>query len=249
MTTAQPESLLDQLETALRPHAHGMQALDAIRSFVKDLKNTKARAELLNSAGALVTRPIDCAEAKEIKGYPNDADTFWVLAGDIVSTDAAFTLGERVTSDQSDEPRPKFIVANSTCDLIPGRKKTKALLLEVHPIYKPTTEEQGARLKNQLGALLSFRERHYMYLPPLPGDPEDVIANVVSFNDFAIMRVEDLPDGSGRKASLSTPGWRIFAALLRMNLSREGEHEAEMRTRLNSHYSGIAPTIGTGMKA
>jgi hypothetical protein len=247
VTTAQPDSLLNELEAALRPHAHGMQALDAMRLFVKELKNTKARADLLNSAGALVTQPIDCEEAKALECYPNDADAFYVLAGDVISTDAAYTLGERVTSDQTIGPRPKFIVANSTCDLIPGRKRSKVLLLEVHPVYKPTSPEQGAKLKNQLGALLSFKERHYMYLPPLPGDPENVVANVVSFDDLAIIRVDDLLLAQ-RVASLSGPGWRIFAALLRINFSREGDHEPEMRTRLNTHYSRYCHPIEPDVK-
>lgn len=242
MTIPDSDLLLNQLEAALRPHAHGMQALDAIREFVAQLPNTKARADLLNSAGALVTRPIDCAEAKELEGYPNEADTFYLLAGDIISSEAAFTLGERLTQDEADTLQPKFIVATATCDLIPGRKRSKALLLEVHSIFKPTTPEQGSKLKSQLGALLSFKERHYMYLPPLPGDPENVIANIVSFDDFAIARIEDLLLAR-RLASLSGPGWRIFAALLRMNLTREGEFEAEMRTRVNTHYSGYKAAV------
>lgn len=247
MPTHEPTPLLNQLEEALRPHAHGQEALKAIRDFVEALPNTKARIDLLNSAGALVTPPIDCTEAKRLQAYPQDADFFWVLAGDVISTDAAFTLGERITPEQAGIPRPKFIVASATCDLVPGRKRTKALLFEVHPIYKPQTEEGQKKLKGQLGSLVSYKERHYMYLPPLPGDEEDVVANVVSFDDFAIARVDDLLMAQ-RIASLSTPGWRIFAALLRVNLTREGEHEGDMRTHLGVSPGGV-PSVQTGIKA
>ena len=44
-----------------------------------------------------------------------------ILQGDIVSTNAAYFLGERITGS-------KFAIASSTCDIIPNRRQYAALL-------------------------------------------------------------------------------------------------------------------------
>lgn len=238
-----PDSSLDQLETALRPYSHGVEALSIISDFVKQLGNTRARAELLNSEGALITRPIDCDEAKSLGLFPPEADFFWLLAGDIISTERAFSLDSRVASEDPGVLKPRFIVGRATCDLIPDRGKSKATLYEVHPIWRPTTKEEETQLRGRLGSLLSFKLRQFMYLPPLPGDPPDVIANVIDFDDTATIRLEDLLLAE-RLASLSLPGSRIFSALLRINAAREGEYEAELRLAFGRYTSrGSGPGI------
>ena len=43
-----------------------------------------------------------------------DEDRFFVLQGDVITTESAYFFGERVTGT------PLFAVLNSTCDLVPG---------------------------------------------------------------------------------------------------------------------------------
>ncbi len=50
-----------------------------------------------------------------------------MLQGDIVSTEAAYLMGERIGGS------PMFAVLNSTCDLVPGRREY-ASLLRVVPV-------------------------------------------------------------------------------------------------------------------
>ncbi|WP_161882163.1 hypothetical protein [Deinococcus alpinitundrae] len=183
-----------------------------------------------------MTRPITFDEAVEIGCYPAREDMFLLLQGDIIHTEAAFSLGERITGGA------KFVVVSSTCDTVRGRKRSKALLYEVHPIYKPTNKEEVDLTKSRLNTLLRFKEVQYMYLPPLPGDPENVIANVISFDDPAIARIDDIVLAH-RIASLSLPGWRILASLLRSNLTREGSFEAQMRFAFASQSNLTSPNM------
>ena len=50
-----------------------------------------------------------------------------MLQGDVVSTEAAYLMGERIVGT------PMFAVLNSTCDLVPGRREY-ASLLRVFPV-------------------------------------------------------------------------------------------------------------------
>lgn len=72
-----------------------------------------------------------------------------------------------------------------------------------------------------------------MYLPPLPDDESDVIANAAIFDGMVQIRLDDLLL-SRRYASLSLVGWRIFGSLIRSIMVRAGESEVNMRVSLNS---------------
>ena len=67
-----------------------------------------------------------------------DEDKFTMLQGDIVSTEAAYLMGERIVGS------PMFAVLNSTCDLVPGRREYASLLRVV--------QVAGERRRAQIGA-------------------------------------------------------------------------------------------------
>jgi hypothetical protein len=147
-----------------------------------------------------------------------EEDPFILLQGDIISSDAAYFMGERITGT-------KFAIASSTCDLIPNRRRY-ATLLRLQPI---TVDNPYA--KQLLGEMLKFTSTQRMYLPPLPGDSETILANAILFDGLIQIRLEDLLM-STRHASLSLVGWRIFGSLVRTIMVRAGESEVKMRTNL-----------------
>lgn len=65
-----------------------------------------------------------------------------------------------------------------------------------------------------------------MYLPSLPDDPIDALANAVSFDEIVQVRLEQLLLAT-RYASLSLVGWRIFGSLVRTIMVRTGESEVK----------------------
>lgn len=67
-----------------------------------------------------------------------------------------------------------------------------------------------------------------MYLPRLPNDMDNVLANAVNFDGIVQVRLEDLLLAT-RDASLSLVGWRIFGSLIRSIMVRAGESEVLMR--------------------
>jgi hypothetical protein len=70
-----------------------------------------------------------------------------------------------------------------------------------------------------------------MYLPPLPRDADNVIANAIVFDGVIQIELEKLLLAN-RHASLSLVGWRIFGSLVRNIMVRAGESEVAMRTSL-----------------
>ncbi|BAZ11421.1 hypothetical protein NIES4071_32470 [Calothrix sp. NIES-4071] len=212
-----PENLAE-LEARLSTLSHDDQALKIIQNFAQKLGKTSKRQDLFNSKGALIREPIIYQDVLS-RGLINaDEDPFTLLQGDIISTDAAYFLGERIT-------RMKFAIATSTCDLVPGRREY-AVLLRVQPIK---TDDPNA--KQLLGELLKFNSTQRMYLPPLPGDSSDVIANSLVFDGIIQARLSDLLIAT-RYASLSLVGWRIFGSLVRSIIVRAGASEVRMRSSI-----------------
>ncbi|MEL6441796.1 MAG: hypothetical protein AAFQ80_21405 [Cyanobacteria bacterium J06621_8] len=214
-----PENLTE-LESYLQSLSHDIQPLSIIQSFAKKIGKTKARQKLFNANGALVRSPIKYQVLKEQGLISPEEDSFKLLQGDIVSSDAAYFLGERITGT-------KFTIASSTCDLVPGRRQYAALL-RLQPI---TLDNPHA--KQLLGEMLKFTSTQRMYLPPLPGDRDEVLANAVLFDGVVQIKLEDLLM-STRHASLSLVGWRIFGSLVRTIMVRAGESEVKMRTSLQN---------------
>lgn len=145
---------------------------------------------------------------------------FSVLQGDIIATRDAWVLGSRQWDEQS------YLIANSTCDLVPGRRDTVMLL-----VLEPRRQRDYASpeaYSSEVNNLVVFKSTKYFYLPPLPDDAEDVLFNLVHFDRFAQAASADVIPAT-RRASLSLIGWRLFGAVHRFIQSREGQGEAEVR--------------------
>ena len=147
-----------------------------------------------------------------------------MLQGDIVSTEAAYLMGERIVGN------PMFAMLNSTCDLVPGRREYASLLRVV-----PVTDD-GDALKSALHHLLSFRSRRDLYLPPLPNEEAPTLGYAIRFDGVAQIRIEDLLLAK-RLCSLSLVGWRIFGSFARVLISRAGDGEAGLRAKLHRQSS------------
>ena len=211
-------SELAELEAQLQTLSHDQTAIDLIKKFAEKLGKTKKRQIVFGSEGALFRQPILYQEVLE-RGLIIDDDPFILLQGDIISTDTAYFFGERLEG-------MKFAIASSTCDLVPERRENE-VLFRIESITK--TKYSDDKLKEMLSQLLKFNSTKYMYLPPLPNDSDDVIANCIVFDGVVQIRLDDLLMAT-RHASLSLVGWRIFGSLLRTIMVRAGESEIKMRT-------------------
>ena len=164
--------------------------------------------------------PILPEEAQAL-GFDGPDDHFALLQGDVVSTESAYYLGERVTGS------PKFIVLNASCDLVPGRRQCSALL-RVKEVRK-SEQDAGAKLN----LLLRFKGSHSMYVPPLSVDSGDVVCNAVEFDGICQIQSGDLLL-TKRIASLSFVGWRIFASFSQMVIARSNAREGKMRSAIEN---------------
>lgn len=209
---------LAELEAQLQTLSHDDQALKIIQIFATKLGKTKQRQRVFNARGALVREPIVYQDVLAKGLVESDEDSFILLQGDLVATDAAYLMGERLTGT-------KFAVATSTCDLVPNRRQY-ATLLRVKPIRGD--DPSASQL---LGELLKFSSTQRMYLPPLPDDSPEVIGNAVIFDGVVQVRLEDLLVAT-RHASLSLVGWRIFGSLVRTLMVRAGSSEVKLRSSL-----------------
>jgi hypothetical protein len=209
---------LKSLEEALRDLSHDDSAVRLVRDFAIQLGKTKQRQQIFNAPGAIVREPLDYDEALTTGSIEPTEDRFSLLQGDIISSDAAYLLGERLTG-------MNFVIASSTCDLVPGRREYAALL-RIQPITANTPNAADA-----IGQLLKFQSTQRLYLPPLPSDLPDTLANALLFDGIIQIELEKLLL-STRIASLSLVGWRIFGSLLRSMLVRTGEGEVRLRMNL-----------------
>lgn len=216
-TSGSPENLAE-LEAHLSTLSHDDQALRIIQNFAQKLGKTSKRQSLFNSKGALIRQPIIYQDVLNRGLINTDEDPFILLQGDIISTDAAYFLGERITG-------MKFAIATSTCDLVPGRREYAALL-RMQPI-----KMDDPNAKQLLGELLKFNSTQRMYLPPLPGDSSNVIANALVFDGIIQVPLSELLMAT-RYASFSLVGWRIFGSLVRSIMVRAGASEVRMRASI-----------------
>jgi hypothetical protein len=88
---------LAALEVALRDLSHDERAVQLVRSFAQGLGKTKQRQQIFNAPGALVWSPLDYDAAVASGAIEPTEDRFSLLQGDIISTEAAYLLGERLT--------------------------------------------------------------------------------------------------------------------------------------------------------
>lgn len=219
---------LAELESQLRSLSHSEEAVQKVRDFARGIGKTAKRQAAFSPEGALVRRPITYQEALETGKIAPEEDRFTFLQGDIVRTDAAYFMGEQVRN------LPTFVVLNSTCDLVEERR-TYAALLRVKPLL-----ETDPQWKEKLGQLLKFESTREMYLPPLPGDAETTVANIIDFDGIAQIRLADLRLAI-RGASLSLVGWRVYGAMVRNVMVRAGKSEVALRTG----FEGPRPIIAS----
>jgi hypothetical protein len=208
---------LEAFEAALREYSHDDRAVGIVREFAEELGKTKQRQAVFNQSGALVRLPIAYEAVREQGIVCAEEDPFTFLQGDIIATDAAYFLGERLVN-------ARFVIASSTCDLVPGRREYAALL-RLTPVMA-----DNPRAKEVIGELLSFRSIRRMYLPPLADDSKQVVCHAVEFDGIAQIRTTDLQLAT-RYASLSLVGWRVFGTLVRNLMARTGEAEVKLRTQ------------------
>ncbi|ELS05116.1 hypothetical protein Xen7305DRAFT_00048560 [Xenococcus sp. PCC 7305] len=223
LSNSSPPNNLKDLETRLQDLSHNTDTIEIIKSFAKKLGKTGKKQATFNAKGALVRQPIEYQKMLTQGLISEEEDSFELLQGDIVSSDCAYFMGERITNT-------KFVIATSTCDLVPNRRQYAALFR-----IEQITQDYP-NIKSILGNLLSFKSTKNMYLPPLPGDSSDVIANAIVFDGVIQIKLEDLLRAT-RHASLSLVGWRIFGCLVRNIMVRAGENEVNMRTSLQNNQA------------
>lgn len=216
-----PIRTLGELEERLSSLSHSDAALTAIKQFAAGMKDSRERIAVLNASGAIVRSPILSEETKAL-GFNDPDDDFTFLQGDVISTESAYFLGERVTG------APKYVVLSSSCDLMPGRRQCAALL-RIKEI-----REGEPDVSAKMNVLLRFMRTDSMYLPALPLDDPDVICNAIKFDGLCQIRSADLAL-SNRIASLTLVGWRIFASFSRMVIARANPREPQMRRALEQN--------------
>jgi hypothetical protein len=203
--TNPPDSLLG-LEEQLRTLSHSDEAMRLVQEFAASLGKTKARQNVFNALGDLVCQPISYREVLSKGLIDLQEDAFSLLQGDVVSTDAAFFLGERLVG-------LKYVVVNATCDLVPGRRDYVGLL-RISPI-----ELNNPNASALLSELLRFKSTRRLYLPRLPqDDPGEVLGNAIEFDGIAQVKLSDLLLAT-RHASLSLG---VYQAELLPNFLEEG---------------------------
>ncbi|GAC1406194.1 MAG: hypothetical protein NVSMB52_19770 [Chloroflexota bacterium] len=211
-------SEIEHLEKKLTPLSHGNEALQLIQEFLKSLGKVTARQRFL--ADKIFCPPIT---SENVRGTL-DIEEFHMLQGDIIRSDAAYILGTRQVDD------PSYVVASSTCDLVPGRRES-ALLLPIEP-RRMTDFESEQKLKDAISNLVTFRSTRYIYLSALPDDEIDVLVNVAYLDPLAQCANDSLMMAE-RRASMRLIGWRMFGSLLRNIQVREAEDEATIRIVAN----------------
>ena len=219
-----PQSAIE-LEALLAGTSHNQEAIDAVRAFAQNLANTQERLKVWGAPGVLVQSAILASETAAL-GFDSEADQFTLLQGDIVKTAASYLYGTRIET-------ARFLVLNSSCDLVPGRQEHSILL----PIE--TLERTSLSVKLDMGDLLKFRRNNAMFLPVLKGDNAGVVGNAVRFGPLYQIKSGDLLLAQ-REASLTILGWRILASCARMVIARSNPREVDMRRSIQETRAAVS---------
>ncbi len=207
-----PSDLAESLESL----GQGNEGLLLIRDALRTMDNPERATWLAQN---VVTPPLTHEEAQRRVGAA--VEGFNCLQGDVVRTSAAYRFGVRI------EPSATYLVATSSCDLVPGRRAA-ALLLPIEP-KRRSDFKSDSHFSTELNRLTEYGPRKYFYLPALEDDEEDVLFNVAWMDPLATC-TNEAANLAERRASLSLVGWRIFGTLVRELLVREAEQEPAMRT-------------------
>lgn len=207
------EEFFANLERQLAAVSHADEAALIVESAVAErFKKTAQRQIAFAQPNIICIEPISYSGALASGAINSDEDQFTMLQGDIVSTEAAYLMGERIVGS-------------------PMGRREYASLLRVFPVTG-----DGDALKSALHHLLSFRSRRDLYLPPLPNEDVPTLGYAILFDGVAQIRMEDLLPAT-RLCSLSLFGWRIFGSFARVLISRAGDGEAARRSKLQRQPS------------
>jgi len=95
-----PIRTLGELEESLSSLLHNDSAISAIKQFAAEMKDSRERLDVFNASGAIVRSPILSEETKAL-GFTEPSDDFTFLQGDVISTESAYFLGERVINSRN----------------------------------------------------------------------------------------------------------------------------------------------------
>lgn len=195
----------DQLENRLAPLSHGDEALVVLQEFLTGLGSWRERQRFLNTH-------LLCAPTRYEDVRPRlrvDPGPFFVLQGDIIRTDEAFSLGER--------PRgASCAIATSTRDLMPSY----SLSCQLPGAAKATRncggswETWSASGRSATSICRPCRMTARMSCSTLSSSIRS------RKRDVAVCE---------RRASTTLVGWQVFGALLRSLEVREGAGEVDVR--------------------
>ena len=216
MNAALLQALRD-LEADLAPLTHNTAVLERIKAFAEIIgAKSHQRQPVLNLSGVLLQPPITLTDAF-MRGYAAESDAFNVLQGDVITTQSAYFMGERLTGER------RFVVLTPSCDLVSGRRE-HASLLSMSAITATTD-----KAKELLSSLTAFRRSDAMYLPPLEADLErGILGFAVSFDGVCNIGNAEIQTAT-RLASASLVGWRVYCAMLQSVLTRAGTDEIALR--------------------
>ena len=83
----------------------------------KRFKKTAQRQVAFAQRGGIYLEPVTYEDALADGRITTGEDRFFVLQGDVITTEAAYFFDERMAG------APPLTVLNSTCDLVPGRRE------------------------------------------------------------------------------------------------------------------------------
>jgi hypothetical protein len=208
------------LNRELEHITHDTKAADHVRQYLQtNFKNSNARFDFLSSLDVLVRTKISREQAVASQVIEADEPGNFLIQGDIVSTEAAYSLGSRITGSA------KFAIANATCDLGAERRNETdcAVVFAIQPI-----RISDVKANQTINELVSLKSNARMFLPKFSSDEADVLCNYINFASPATIRFSDLLL-STRHASLAKLGWRVFASIHRRWFTREAKNESQMR--------------------
>ena len=141
---------------------------------------------------------------------------FKVLQGDVVQTDLAATPFPLVAYG-NDEPS-YFIVKPNSCFL---QRLKQVEVVRLHPVTQTVN-------KRWLKQSVLMRAKRWFFLPSLPGQADDVLGNIVNFDEVSVVQTLDL-ENANRVASLTEFGWHIFSQLQADFYSKPSEDDYIIR--------------------
>jgi hypothetical protein len=209
------------LTNQLQELPHDTTAARILADYLKnEFPNTVSRRDFLTTLNVLVRPKVTQDEALEHGFLQADEPGEFIIQGDIITTDSAYTLGVRR------EGGVKYAIANSSCDLSgdAGRvDKGSGVLFAVQPVFSINPAAVSI-----IGQLVGMKNNSRMFLPAFQDDDPNVSCNYIDFAAPATASFQNILNAT-RHASLTALGWQIFASLHRRWFTREPEFERKMR--------------------